>query len=187
MFSKNIAWMDVDGEWLFKIDHNIESDDGIYYTKRLYSNCKNTFQNLFFLFKVVLTHNKWIRERCLHLRSGQIVDFLKSVSDINAFILEKYISCTKIRRPVGESIVVGKWWNKRYPMSYINELMDIAKEVIATSFDNNEDKYCSIFYIIDTRWEHSTTSTFARGFIFFNPKHFYSNLNTENEAGVMKG
>ncbi|KAA0032567.1 uncharacterized protein E6C27_scaffold43053G00270 [Cucumis melo var. makuwa] len=42
---------------------------------------------------------------------------------------------------------------KKPPMGYIYEAMDRAKETIAKSFNNNEEKYKDIFTIIDRRWE----------------------------------
>lgn len=41
---------------------------------------------------------------------------------------------------------------KKSPMSYIYEIMDKAKETITVAFNNNEEKYHSVFEFIDKRW-----------------------------------
>ncbi|XP_075475716.1 uncharacterized protein LOC142510171 [Primulina tabacum] len=76
---------------------------------------------------------------------------------------------------------------KRSPMGYIYEAMDIAKEAIAESFNNNEDKYRGIFEIIDKRWNVQMHHPLHAAGYFLNPEFFYSNRDIENDEEVLEG
>ncbi|XP_073305730.1 uncharacterized protein [Primulina huaijiensis] len=76
---------------------------------------------------------------------------------------------------------------KKAPMGYIYEAMDRAKETIAASFDNKEDKYKDIFAIIDHRWTIQLHRPLHVAGHFLNPEFFYSNSNIENDNEVVTG
>ncbi|XP_042396494.1 uncharacterized protein LOC121986602 [Zingiber officinale] len=76
---------------------------------------------------------------------------------------------------------------KRSPMGYIYEAMDRAKEAIAASFNNNEEKYRNIFEFIDKRWNIQLHRPLHVAGYFLNPECFYSNPDIENDTEVMKG
>ncbi|XP_073290495.1 uncharacterized protein [Primulina huaijiensis] len=76
---------------------------------------------------------------------------------------------------------------KKPPMGYIYEAMDRAKEAIAASFDNKEDKYKDIFAIIDHRWTIQLHRPLHAAGHFLNPEFFYSNSNIENDNEVVTG
>ncbi|XP_042375950.1 uncharacterized protein LOC121969771 [Zingiber officinale] len=76
---------------------------------------------------------------------------------------------------------------KMSPMGYIYESMDRAKEAIAASFNNNEEKYRSIFELIDKRWNIQLHRPLHAAGYFLNPECFYSNSDIENDTEVMEG
>ncbi|XP_042425959.1 uncharacterized protein LOC122013799 [Zingiber officinale] len=76
---------------------------------------------------------------------------------------------------------------KRSPMGYIYEAMNRAKEAIVASFNNNEEKYRSIFEFIDKRWNIQLHRPLHAAGYFLNPECFYSNPDIENDTEVMEG
>ncbi|XP_073030584.1 uncharacterized protein [Primulina eburnea] len=72
-------------------------------------------------------------------------------------------------------------------MGYIYEAMDRAKETIAASFNNNEEKYRGIFEIIDKRWNVQLHHPLHAARYFLNPEFFYSNADIENDEEVLEG
>ncbi|XP_042444056.1 uncharacterized protein LOC122029182 [Zingiber officinale] len=76
---------------------------------------------------------------------------------------------------------------KRSPMGYIYESMDRAKEAITVSFNNNEEKYRSIFELIDKRWNIQLHRPLHAAGYFLSPECFYSNFDIENDTEVMEG
>ncbi|XP_042404804.1 uncharacterized protein LOC121995011 [Zingiber officinale] len=76
---------------------------------------------------------------------------------------------------------------KQSPMGYIYEAMDRAKEAIAASFNNNEEKYRNIFEFIDKRWNIQLHQLLHAAGYFLNPECFYSNPDIENDTEVMEG
>ncbi|XP_058005456.1 uncharacterized protein LOC131181417 [Hevea brasiliensis] len=77
---------------------------------------------------------------------------------------------------------------KKSAMGYIYEAMDRAKEAIANSLNGNEEKYKSIFEIIDARWSlqlHRPLHVFG---YFLNPEFFYPNkMRIESDEEVNTG
>ncbi|XP_057986679.1 uncharacterized protein LOC110658706 [Hevea brasiliensis] len=70
-------------------------------------------------------------------------------------------------------------------MGYIYEAMDRAKEVIAKSFDENEEKYRTIFEIIDKRWESQLHRPLHAAGYYLNPEFFYSNDKINEDVEVV--
>ena len=71
---------------------------------------------------------------------------------------------------------------KRSPVDYIYEWTDKAKEAIAASFNNNEEKYRNIFEFIDKRWNIQLHRPLHATGYFLNPEYFYSNSDIENDT-----
>ncbi|XP_050941288.1 uncharacterized protein LOC127149549 [Cucumis melo] len=76
---------------------------------------------------------------------------------------------------------------KKPPMGYIYEAMDRAKEAIAKSFNNNEEKYKDIFTIIDRRWELQLHRPLHAAGYYLNPSFYYSNLNIQEDDEIVNG
>lgn len=76
---------------------------------------------------------------------------------------------------------------KQSPMGYIYEAMDRAKEDIAASFNNDEDKYRDIFDIIDKRWSIQLHRPLHATGYYLNPELFYSNRAIEKDTKVLDG
>lgn len=76
---------------------------------------------------------------------------------------------------------------KRPAMGYIYEAMDRAKETIASSFKENEERYKEIFEIIDRRWECQLHRPLHAAGYFLNPEYFYANPAIEQDEEVMSG
>ncbi|XP_058002223.1 uncharacterized protein LOC110636882 [Hevea brasiliensis] len=72
-------------------------------------------------------------------------------------------------------------------MGYIYEAMDRAKEAIAKSFDENEEKYRTIFEIIDKRWESQLHRPLHIAGYYLNPEFFYSNEKINEDVEVVTG
>ncbi|XP_058006514.1 uncharacterized protein LOC110632856 [Hevea brasiliensis] len=72
-------------------------------------------------------------------------------------------------------------------MGYIYETMDRAKEAIAKSFDENEEKYKTIFEIIDKRWESQLHRPLHAVGYYLNPEFFYSNEKINEDVEVVTG
>ncbi|KAJ9187043.1 hypothetical protein P3X46_002540, partial [Hevea brasiliensis] len=70
-------------------------------------------------------------------------------------------------------------------MGYIYEAMDKAKEAIAKSFDENEEKYKTIFEIIDKRWESQLHRPLHAAGYYLNPEFFYSNEKINEDVEVV--
>ena len=71
-------------------------------------------------------------------------------------------------------------------MGYIYEAMDRAKEAIAASFSNNEEKYKDVFAFIDARWNVQLHRPLRAGGYYLNPKLYYANPNVEQDEEVMQ-
>ncbi|XP_058008124.1 uncharacterized protein LOC110665045 [Hevea brasiliensis] len=77
---------------------------------------------------------------------------------------------------------------KKPAMGYIYEAMDRAKEAIANSLNDNEEKYKSIFEIIDARWSLQLHRPLHAAVYFLNPEFFYPNkMRIESDEGVNTG
>ncbi|XP_028109030.1 uncharacterized protein LOC114307813 isoform X1 [Camellia sinensis] len=77
---------------------------------------------------------------------------------------------------------------KKPPMGYIYEVMDRAKECIASSFDHKEEKYNEIFEIIDKRWDVQLHRPLHAAAHFLNPEFFYPKaLEVQRDHEVMNG
>ncbi|XP_031741324.1 uncharacterized protein LOC116403832 [Cucumis sativus] len=76
---------------------------------------------------------------------------------------------------------------KKPPMGYIYEAMDRAKEAIAKSFNNNEEKYKDIFTIIDKRWELQLHRPLHAAGYYLNPSFYYSNPNIQEDDEIVNG
>ncbi|XP_021656850.2 uncharacterized protein LOC110647363 [Hevea brasiliensis] len=72
-------------------------------------------------------------------------------------------------------------------MGYIYKAMDRAKEAIAKSFGENEEKYKAIFEIIDKRWEGQLHQPLHAAGYYLNPEFFYSNADIYQDEKVMLG
>ncbi|KAJ9561947.1 hypothetical protein OSB04_007107 [Centaurea solstitialis] len=71
---------------------------------------------------------------------------------------------------------------KKPAMGYIYEAMDRAKEAIAKSFNNIEDKYKDVYAIIDKRWECQLHQPLHAAGNYLNPQLFYSNPEIQEDA-----
>lgn len=76
---------------------------------------------------------------------------------------------------------------KKPAMGYIYEAMDRAKEAIAKSFNNIEDKYKDIYAIIDKRWECQLHQPLHAAGNYLNPQLFYSNPQIQDDSEVTTG
>ncbi|TYK20918.1 hypothetical protein E5676_scaffold284G00600 [Cucumis melo var. makuwa] len=76
---------------------------------------------------------------------------------------------------------------KKPPMGYIYEAMDRAKETIAKSFNNNEEKYKDIFTIIDRRWELQLHRPLHAAGYYLNPSFYYSNPSIQEDDEIVNG
>ncbi|XP_031739008.1 uncharacterized protein LOC116402801 [Cucumis sativus] len=76
---------------------------------------------------------------------------------------------------------------KKPPMGYIYEAMDRAKEAIAKSFNNNEEKYKDIFTIIDKRWELQLHRPLHAAGYYLNLSFYYSNPNIQEDDEIVNG
>ncbi|XP_058010208.1 uncharacterized protein LOC110670461 [Hevea brasiliensis] len=76
---------------------------------------------------------------------------------------------------------------KMHAMGYIYEAMDRAKEAIAKSFNENEEKYRTIFEIIDKRWESQLHRPLHAAGYYLNPEFFYSNEKINEDVEVVTG
>ena len=76
---------------------------------------------------------------------------------------------------------------KKPAMGYIYEAMDRAKEAIAKSFNNIEDKYKDVYAIIDKRWECQLHQPLHAAGNYLNPQLFYSNPQIQEDAEVTSG
>ncbi|KAA0062060.1 hypothetical protein E6C27_scaffold89G004020 [Cucumis melo var. makuwa] len=76
---------------------------------------------------------------------------------------------------------------KKPPMGYIYEAMDRAKEAIAKSFNNNEEKYKDIFTIIYRRWELQLHRPLHAAGYYLNPSFYYSNPSIQEDDEIVNG
>ncbi|KAL0455577.1 UNVERIFIED_CONTAM: hypothetical protein Slati_0896900 [Sesamum latifolium] len=76
---------------------------------------------------------------------------------------------------------------KEPPMDYIYEAMDRAKEAIAASFSNIEEKYQKKIDIIDARWDIQLHRPLHAAGYYLNPEFYYSNPSVEQDKEVMGG
>ncbi|XP_058006808.1 uncharacterized protein LOC110648320 [Hevea brasiliensis] len=76
---------------------------------------------------------------------------------------------------------------KMLAMGYIYEAIDRAKEAIAKSFDENEEKYKAIFEIIDKRWESQLHRPLHTAGYYLNLEFFYSNEKINEDVEVVTG
>ncbi|XP_058009419.1 uncharacterized protein LOC131183187 [Hevea brasiliensis] len=72
-------------------------------------------------------------------------------------------------------------------MGYIYEAMDRAKEAIAKSFNEKEEKYRTIFEIIDKQWESQLHRPLHAAGYYLNPEFFYSNKKINEDVEVVTG
>ncbi|XP_058006598.1 uncharacterized protein LOC110658743 [Hevea brasiliensis] len=76
---------------------------------------------------------------------------------------------------------------KKSAMRYIYEAMDRAKEAIVNSLNGNEEKYNSIFEIIDARWSLQLHRPLHTAGYFLNPEFFYPNkmrIESDEEVNI---
>ncbi|KAK9070497.1 hypothetical protein SSX86_010899 [Deinandra increscens subsp. villosa] len=76
---------------------------------------------------------------------------------------------------------------RKPPMGYIYEAMDRAKEMIAASFKNKEEKYKAIFDIIDKRWDCQLHRPLHAAGYYLNPSLYYNNPRVEDDDEVVSG
>ncbi|XP_050945491.1 uncharacterized protein LOC127150844 [Cucumis melo] len=76
---------------------------------------------------------------------------------------------------------------KKPPIGYIYEAMDRAKEAIAKSFNNNEEKYKDIFTIIDRRWELQLHRPLHAAGYYLNPSFYYLNPSIQEDDEIVNG
>ncbi|CAI9282376.1 unnamed protein product [Lactuca saligna] len=76
---------------------------------------------------------------------------------------------------------------KKPLMGYIYEAMDIAKERIASSFKNKEDKYKQFFEIIDKRWNCQLHQDLHAAGHELNQGLYYNNPSVEDDSEVITG
>ncbi|KAE8734614.1 hypothetical protein F3Y22_tig00000738pilonHSYRG00067 [Hibiscus syriacus] len=86
------------------------------------------------------------------------------------------------------SILRLVYGEKRPAMGYIYEAMDRAKESIARSFPNQEDRYKKTFEIIDHKWEHQLHRPLHAAGHYLNPSIFYDDVKRiESCEEIMDG
>ncbi|KAA0052326.1 hypothetical protein E5676_scaffold113G001490 [Cucumis melo var. makuwa] len=76
---------------------------------------------------------------------------------------------------------------KKPPMGFIYEAMDRAKEAIAKSFNNNEEKYKDISTIIDRRWELQLLRPLHAAGYYLIPSFYYSNPSIQEDDEIVNG
>ncbi|KAL0452979.1 UNVERIFIED_CONTAM: hypothetical protein Slati_1276000 [Sesamum latifolium] len=106
--------------------------------------------------------------------------------NIEEFLLEQCSLHIEGSRPLVKvlRLVDGE---KKPPMGYIYEAMDRAKEAIAASFSNVEEKYKKKFDIIDARWDIQLHRPLHAAGYYLNPEFYYSNPSVEQDKEVMGG
>ncbi|XP_042401120.1 uncharacterized protein LOC121991168 [Zingiber officinale] len=103
------------------------------------------------------------------------------------FTSKKWVNSRFSKEAAGKRVAELVDGEKQSPMGYIYEAMDRAKEAIAASFNNNEEKYRNIFEFIDKRWNIQLHRPLHAAGYFLNPECFYSNPDIENDTEVMEG
>ncbi|OIS95864.1 hypothetical protein A4A49_58726 [Nicotiana attenuata] len=77
---------------------------------------------------------------------------------------------------------------KKPPMGYIYEAMDMAKEAIEKAFDHDRRKYERVFQIIDKRWDDQLHQPLHAAGHILNPRLFYTNNENKTlDLNVWKG
>ncbi|KAI3822342.1 hypothetical protein L1987_09931 [Smallanthus sonchifolius] len=76
---------------------------------------------------------------------------------------------------------------RKPPMGYIYEAMDRAKEMIAASFKNKEEKYKGIFKIIDKRWDCQLHQPLHAAGYYLNPSLYYNDPKVEDNGEIVSG
>ncbi|XP_075503611.1 uncharacterized protein LOC142540977 [Primulina tabacum] len=121
----------------------------------------------------MFTSEKWSKSRYSREAAGKRVAeviLMPSFWKTTVFALKVGGPLLKVLR-----LVDGE---KRSPMGYIYEAMDRAKEAIAASFNNNEEKYRGIFEIIDKRWNVQLHHPLHAAGYFLNPEFFFTQIVT---------
>ncbi|XP_075504344.1 uncharacterized protein LOC142541764 [Primulina tabacum] len=119
----------------------------------------------------LFTSEKWAKSRYSREAAGKRVAeviLMPSFWKTTVFALKVGGPLLKVLR-----LVDGE---KRSPMGYIYETMDKAKEAIAASFNNNEEKYRGIFEIIDKRWNVQLHHPLHAAGYFLNPEFLLKGL-----------
>ncbi|KAA0048210.1 uncharacterized protein E5676_scaffold265G001950 [Cucumis melo var. makuwa] len=102
---------------------------------------KNNLRKMF-------TSNEWKDSKWSKEQQGRrVVQTILLASFWTTIVFALKVSCPLVRVL---RLIDGE---KKPPMGYIYEAMDRAKEAIAKSFNNNEEKYKYIFIIIDRTWK----------------------------------
>ncbi|XP_057994684.1 uncharacterized protein LOC110632183 [Hevea brasiliensis] len=123
------------------------------------------------------TKSKWAKE--LSGKKVYSIVMMPTFWTNIVYILKIFGSLVRVLRLVdGEKMPI---------MGYIYEAMDRAKEAIAKSFDENEEKYMTIFEIIDKRWESQLHRPLHAAGYYLNPEFFYSNEKINEDVEVVTG
>ncbi|KAL0406491.1 UNVERIFIED_CONTAM: hypothetical protein Slati_3963000 [Sesamum latifolium] len=132
--------------------------------------------------KKMFTSEKWTKSKYAKEAQGKLVasTILKNSFWNNIlYILKVAGPLVKVLR-----LVDGE---KKPPMGYIYEAMDMAKEAIAASFSNVEEKYQKKIDIIDARWDIQLHRPLHTTGYYLNPEFYYSSPSVEQDKEVMGG
>ncbi|XP_058207975.1 uncharacterized protein LOC131321014 [Rhododendron vialii] len=122
--------------------------------------------------------NKWAKEA----DGKKVAEIMLSPSFWNNVLLALKFACplVKVLR-----LVDGE---EKPAKGYIYEAMDRAKETIINTFGGDEDKYKTVFEIIDARWEVQLHQPLHSAGYYLNPAFFYKDgARMKADKEVWKG
>ncbi|KAL0461334.1 UNVERIFIED_CONTAM: hypothetical protein Slati_0021000 [Sesamum latifolium] len=130
----------------------------------------------------MFTFERWTKSRYAREAQGKLV----AGYILMPFFWNHILHIIKIAGPLVKvlRLVDGE---RKPPMGYIYEAMDRAKEAIAASFSNIEEKYKDVFALIDARWNVQLHRPLHATSYYLNPEFYYSNPNVEQDEEVMQG
>ncbi|KAL2238042.1 UNVERIFIED_CONTAM: hypothetical protein Sindi_0995900 [Sesamum indicum] len=125
----------------------------------------------------MFTSEQWTKSRYAREAQGKLVASVILMPSFWNHVL--YI--IKIAGPLVKvlQLVDGE---RKPPMGYIYEAMDRAKEAIAASFSNNEEKYKDVFALIDARWNVQLHRPLHAAGYYLNLEFFYAHPNIEQDT-----
>ncbi|XP_050937796.1 uncharacterized protein LOC103500453 [Cucumis melo] len=130
----------------------------------------------------MFTSNEWKDSKWSKEQQGtRVVQTILLASFWTTIVFALKVSCPLVRVL---RLIDGK---KKPPMGYIYEAMDRAKEAIAKSFNNNEEKYKDIFIIIDRRWKLQLHRPLHAVGYYLNSSFFYLNSNIQEDDEIVYG
>ncbi|KAL2241074.1 UNVERIFIED_CONTAM: hypothetical protein Sindi_0748600 [Sesamum indicum] len=129
----------------------------------------------------MFTSEQWTKSRYAREAQGKLVAsviLMPSFWNHILYIIKVVGPLVKVLR-----LVDGE---RKPPIGYIYDAMDRAKEAIAASFSNNEEKYEDVFALIDARWNVQLHRPLHAAGYYLNSEFFYANSNIEQDTEVMQ-